>query len=192
MSFALPTVLTLSRKHRPVRERAAEDCVADVPPVLQARLVEGLLGDALLTCDDLPGAWRPVDTGVDSLLAGTSYPALMLASLPVAFAEERSGALVRQEVAVLPRWALRHLAAGQDAAPARVPVGESEAVAMRPAGGQAVTDVAAASAADGRLLVRRGTVVMALRFEGAIAPGAAAAIRAAAIALCEHNGVILQ
>lgn len=190
MSFALPTVLTLSRKHRPVRERAAEPCVADVPTDLQARLVDGLLGDALLTCDDLPGTWQSVDAGAESLFAGTPYPALMLASLPVAFEEERSRACVRQEVAVLPRWTLRHLPAEQDTVPARILVRATQAVAMRPAAGHA--DVAAALAVDDRLIVRRGAVVMALRFEGAIAPGAAAAIRAAAVDLCEHNAVILR
>ena len=157
MTLHLPTVLSITSRQTPSEARAREDTDADSTG-LEARLVEALLGDAMLTLDDLPATWQESSTAA-SLLDGSDYDAVALGEIRRSFDEPRTGRRIEQQLAVLPRWIVRDLGDGG--------AGDSSSIPERDAsrGGLAVAE-APPVVLDDALVVRHGTVVLALRYEG--------------------------
>ncbi len=198
MSFALPTVLALTQNRAAPSSDRIQQPAPDAAASLEARLAEALLGDAVLTLDDLTAGWYEAEPAPESLFAATEYASILLAGLRVAFGDETTRGVVDQEIAVLPRWMLRHPHEENreyENGDARTRSGTASASTARSA-------VATASAVDvaPRIVVataessviRHGTIVMALRFEGAIPAQAVAAITAAAEAKCEQIAEVLR
>ena len=192
MSFALPTVLALTQNRAARTAERTIQPAADASASLEARLAEALLGDAVLALDDMPVGWYEAEPAAESLFAKTQYASILLAGLRVAFGDETIRGVVDEEIAVLPRWMLRH---------PHEAMSEQEDTERRDhAGPGTATAVATAVAVAPRIVVetagssviRRGTIVMALRFEGALAADVIASITSAAEAKCEQIADVLR
>jgi hypothetical protein len=155
MNAHLPTILTLTASKGNAEQTDSADGFDG--HALEARLAEALLGDALLTPDDLPATWVEAEPG-GSMVAGSDYEALALGDVRRAFEEPRTGRRIEQQLAVLPRWAARDLPAEEPATPA-----QSIAAAGHDGGGVQLLDRTAVAGRTAEI-VRYGTVVMALRY----------------------------
>ncbi len=148
------------------------DQVADA---LKAEVAHALLGDAMLSLDDLTEGWQTDDSGEDceSLFSGTEYQPLFIAQVQVRFERRRTGEFLDQQVGILPQWVLRHFAdelesAGEDggfseqlpeASLTGVPAlgDQSLGVHVAPEGALGAPGVEA-------IFLRRGSLVMALAY----------------------------
>ncbi|HZP58480.1 MAG TPA: hypothetical protein VFC53_13165 [Dehalococcoidia bacterium] len=172
MSFSLPALLTAAatgnRDPRPAR-RAGDDAVQ---AVLQEWLARSLLSETLLDAGDLPAGWADDrSAGDESLFDRTPYAPLLMASVCAAFRCADTGERLEQEVAVLPRWALRDLAGH-----------EPGDAGLSGVSGAPLTHYTAVAALAVPTLFRRGALVMALRYTPVpgTGPGALPAIILAA------------
>ena len=166
MNAHLPTILTLTASKATAEQEQTTDEFDG--PALEVRLAEALLGDALLTPDDLPATWVEAERG-RSMIAGSDYEALALGDVRRAFEEPRTGRRIEQQLAVLPRWAARDLPDEEPAAPA-----PAIAAAEHDGGGVQVLERPAVAERTAEV-ARYGTVVMALRYadgRGGVLPSA--------------------
>lgn len=189
MSLALPTLLSLTRRDD---RNAAPDATPDAP-ALHARLADALLGDALLDLDDLGPGWDACDSGAAAPFAHTPYAGIVIANLRRSFVRASDDARLEQEIAVLPRWTLRHLSDDfteypSDALEAVLPA----SFVQTATGARAGSMVAPAAAPRRTGIVRRGAVVMALRFVSRTGTDAPAAIVAIAEQKCTEIAEVLR
>jgi hypothetical protein len=194
MSFALPTVLALTQNRAARTAERTIQPAADASASLEARLAEALLGDAVLALDDMPAGWYEAEPAAESLFAKTQYASILLAGLRVAFGDETIRGVVDEEIAVLPRWMLRHpheAMSEQEDTERRDHAGPATGTATAVATAVAVAPRIVVETA-GSSVIRRGTIVMALRFEGALAADVIASITSAAEAKCEQIAEVLR
>jgi hypothetical protein len=190
MSMVLPTLLTVTKFRAP----GSDEPQRHETPALHARLADALLGDALLGVDDLGPGWAEVDASSQSLFTGTAYGGLAIADVRRAFVRASDGARVEQQIAVLPRWTLRHLsddfAEGETPADVAAPV----SVVQSASGARAMVAPSLRRSAPRRPagVVRHGAVVMALRFASPWSAEAPAEIAAAADIKCAEIAEILR
>lgn len=162
--------------------RTAEDSWApvdisadEVADALKAEVARALLGDAMLSLDDLPAGWD-VDTCDDdgeSLFSGTEYQPLFIARLQARFERRCSGEFLDQQVGILPQWVLRHFARELESAGHGGGFAQGTAVAplsdVALLGDQSLGVLVAPEGefwAPGveAIFLRRGTLVMALAY----------------------------
>jgi hypothetical protein len=190
MSFALSTVLALTQNRAARPADPVDQTTSEIAASLEGRLAEALLGDAVLALDDMPAGWYEAEAATESLFANTEYASMLLAGLRVAFGHEATRVVVDQEIAVLPRWMMRHphedaigRVDGVSAGAHDAPTAGSAPVAVAP---RIVVEAAGAS------VIRRGTIVMALRFEGEVSADVVAAVTSAAESKCEQIAEVLR
>jgi hypothetical protein len=162
MTPHLPTLLSLTSLRAPTEARSQPDAELDAT-ALQARLVEALLGDAMLTLDDLPSTWQE-SSPPTSLIEGSDYGSVALGEIRRSFDEPQTRRRIEQQLAVLPRWVVRDFPEADRREPSATPTRHTGrggvAVVQAPAVAEAPTQ-----ALGNTLLVRYGTVLLALRYE---------------------------
>jgi len=165
MSMILPAMLTVTRFRAP---GSAEPESPRETSALHALVADALLGDALLCLDDLGPGWAEHAAEGESLFAGTAYAGVAIADVRRSFVRQPDGARLEQQVAVLPRWTLRHLADEcGDGVTGATPASVIQAATSARAVGARLFPQASARGTGG--VVRHGAVVLALRF---VAPAA--------------------
>ena len=189
MSRMLPTFLAVT--HKPDRD-VLEPRLPDAP-ALHARLADALLGDALLDADDLGPGWDVCDSAAEAPFAHTPYAGSAIAEVRRSFVRASDEARLEQQIAVLPRWTLRHLSDDFTEY-----AGDSLQAALPASFIQSATGARAAATAKPNTrrrtpgIVRRGAVVMALRFVSRFGGEAPSEIVAAAERKCAEIGDVLR
>ena len=179
MPDILPLVPVLRRFATPVRPTPFDsENGADTLDHRKDAITSALLGDAMLTPADLPGAWALGEAPLrDRALFGASeYQAIFIADMRVRMQRPETNEHLEQHVGVLPRWAIRHFADELDCA-------VTEGVSYPQAGEATMTmlhmparadqkfglRIARATGADrpmstDAVYLRRGSLVMALAY----------------------------
>ncbi len=106
MSFALPIVALALRSTKRAENAAARLAPDHDVERLRPELTDALLGDAMLDATDLPQSWARAGGTRSALFGGTEYAALCIADARVSFRRD-DGAVIEQQIGVLPRWAAR-------------------------------------------------------------------------------------